>query len=105
MKVLNKDKIIQNRLTRYAMTERNVLSSIKHPFIVRLNYAFQTQNELFLLLQFCPGGDLSEYLHLEKRFNEYKTKIYACEILLAIEELHSQDIIYWDLKPDNVVLD
>ena len=40
MKVLNKDKIIQNRLTRYAMTERNVLSNIKHPFIVSLNFAF-----------------------------------------------------------------
>jgi len=48
---------------------------------------------------------LSEYLQLEKRFNEYKTRIYASEILLAIEELHRQDIIYRDLKPDNVVLD
>ncbi len=87
------------------MTERNVLSTIKHPFIVSLNYAFQTPNELFLLLQFCPGGDLSEYLQLEKRFPEYKARIYASEILLAIEELHRQDIIYRDLKPDNVVLD
>lgn len=105
MKVLNKDKILQNRLTRYAMTERNVLSTIKHPFIVSLNYAFQTHNELFLLLQFCPGGDLSEYLQHEKRFNEWKARFYAAEILLAIEELHRQDIIYRDLKPDNIVLD
>ena len=45
-------------------------------------------------MQFCPGGDLSEYLQLEKRFNEYKARIYTCEILLAIEELHKQDIIY-----------
>lgn len=60
---------------------------------------------MFLLLQYCPGGDLSEYLQEEKWFNEYKTRFYACEILLAIEELHRHDIIYRDLKPDNVVLD
>lgn len=66
MKVLCKDKIFEHKLARYAMTERNVLSVINHPFIVRLNYSFQTQNELFLILQYCPGGDLSEYLHVEK---------------------------------------
>ena len=48
---------------------------------------------------------MSEYLQIEKRFNEYKSRIYICEILLALEELHKQDIIYRDLKPDNVVLD
>jgi len=58
-----------------------------------------------LVLDYCPGGDLAEYLQLEKKFNEEKTKIYACEILLALEELHRKDIIFRDLKPDNVVLD
>jgi len=105
MKVLCKDKIFEHKLARYALTERNVLSAVNHPFIVRLHYSFQTQNELFLILQYCPGGDLSEYLHVEKRFNEYKARIYLAEVLLAIEELHSKDIIFRDLKPDNVVLD
>lgn len=105
MKVLCKDKIFEHKLARYAMTERNVLSVINHPFIVKLNFSFQTQNELFLILQYCPGGDLSEYLHVEKKFNEYKARIYCAEVLLALEELHSKDIIFRDLKPDNVVLD
>lgn len=78
---------------------------MSHPFIVKLNFSFQTQNELFLILQYCPGGDLSEYLHVEKRFNEYKARIYCAEVLLALEELHKKDIIFRDLKPDNVVLD
>jgi len=81
------------------------MSAVSHPFIVKLNYAFQTTSELFLILQYCPGGDLSEYLQIEKRFNEYKSRIYICEIILALEELHKNDIIYRDLKPDNVVLD
>lgn len=79
--------------------------TVTHPFIVKLNYAFQTTSELFLILQYCPGGDLSEYLQIEKRFNEYKSRIYVCEILLALEELHKNGIIYRDLKPDNIVLD
>jgi serine/threonine protein kinase len=105
MKVLQKSKVLGHNLKRYAMTERNILSSIDHPFIVKAKYAFQTLEKLYLVLDYCPGGDLSEYLQLEKRFNEDKTRLYACEILLGLEELHKRDIIFRDLKPDNVVLD
>lgn len=55
MKVLRKDRILNQNLTRYAKTERNVLSIMNHPFIVKLNYAFQTENKLYLLLDYCPG--------------------------------------------------
>lgn len=105
MKVLRKEKIIAHNLIRYALTERNVLSYIKHPFIVSLNFAFQTSDKLFLVLDYCPGGDLGSHLLLEKKFTEQRAKIYLCEILLALEELHKHDIIYRDLKPDNIVLD
>jgi serine/threonine protein kinase len=105
MKVLLKSKILVNNLKRYALTERNILSNADHPFIVRLAYAFQTAEKLYMVLDYCPGGDLSEYIHLEKRFNEDKTRLYASEILLGIEELHRKGVIFRDLKPDNVVLD
>ncbi len=62
MKVLTKSKIMGHNLTRYAMTERNVMSLVDHPFIVKLRYAFQTSEKLFLILDYCPGGDLAEYL-------------------------------------------
>jgi len=105
MKVLRKDKIMGQNLIKYAMTERNVLSYIRHPFIVSLNYAFQTPEKLFLILDYCPRGDLGIYLNKEKRFSEPLAKIYICEVLLALEELHKRDIIFRDLKPDNIVLD
>jgi serine/threonine protein kinase len=56
MKVLQKDKLMGQNLVKYARTERNVLSYTKHPFIVGLNYAFQTKEKLFLILDYCPGG-------------------------------------------------
>ena len=105
MKVLRKDKVMAQNLIKYAKTERNVLSYIKHPFIVSLNYAFQTPEKLFLILDYCSGGDLGFQIAREKRFDESRAKIYLCEILLALEELHKRDIIFRDLKPDNIVLD
>jgi Serine/threonine protein kinase len=84
MKVLNKSKImskktkimlliaIEHNLIKYALTERNVLSLTNHPFIVKLNWAFQTNEKLFLILDYCPGGDLGEHLQKERRYNLYE---------------------------------
>jgi serine/threonine protein kinase len=105
MKVLQKAKIMGQNLVKYAVTERNVLSITRHPFIVGLNFAFQTKDKLFLILDYCPGGDLGKVLAMEKRLCEERSRIYLAEILLALEDLHRRDIIFRDLKPDNVVLD
>ena len=105
MKVLRKERMLAQNLLKYAIAERNVLSLSNHPFIVKLNYAFQTSTKLFLLLEYCPNGDLGKHLLFEKRFSEQRAKFYVCEVLLALENLHKRGIIFRDLKPDNVVLD
>lgn len=58
-----------------------------------------------MILDFCPGGDLGEKLQEEGNFDEERSRIYIAEVILALEELHSRDIIYRDLKPDNLLLD
>ncbi|OMJ93575.1 hypothetical protein SteCoe_3411 [Stentor coeruleus] len=105
LKVLRKEKVLGNNLVRYAFTERNILMSISHPFIVKLNYAFQTPEKLAIIMDFCPNGDLGTQLAREKRFSEEKARFYMVEVLLALQELHNHGIIFRDLKPDNVVLD
>ena len=55
-------------------------------------------------MDFCPGGDLGRILQYEGRLNEDRARQYLAEVLLAIEDLHKRDIIYRDLKPDNVVI-
>jgi serine/threonine protein kinase len=72
---------------------------------VGLNFAFQTSDKLFLILDYCPGGNLGKVISKEKRLSEERARIYLAEILLALEDLHKRDIIFRDLKPDNVVLD
>ena len=84
MKTLSKRKILGQNLVRYAKTERDVLSYMRHPFIVNLNYAFQTQTKLFLILDFCPGGDLGKIIAHERRFTEDRARLYIAEVLLAL---------------------
>jgi hypothetical protein len=88
MKILRKERIMGQNLSKYALAERNVLSLCDHPFIVKLNYAFQNSTKLFLILEYCPGGDLAAHLNIEKKFKEDRAKFYLCEVLLALEDLH-----------------
>ena len=67
MKVLKKHHVIKRNQVEHTKTERNVLSMIDHPFIVRLRYAFQTSSKLYLVLDYCPGGEL--FFHLSKTGN------------------------------------
>ena len=105
MKILNKKQIMGMNLVKYAKTERDVLTYIQHPFIISLQYAFQTPEKLFLLLDYAAGGNMSRTLLKDKKFTEERARMYLAEILLALEDLHKQNIIYRDLKPDNVVFD
>ncbi|CAD8166775.1 unnamed protein product [Paramecium pentaurelia] len=105
MKILKKEDIDTSNIIKSAQIEKDVLKIMNHPFIVKLNYAFQTLDHLYLVMDLCSGGDLATHLELVNHFPEHIVKIYAAEITLAIEALHQQGIIFRDLKPENVVLD
>lgn len=62
---------------------------MNHPFIVKLNWAFQTSDHLYLVMDLCSGGDLGTHLELLNSYPENIVKIFAAEITLALEALHS----------------
>jgi serine/threonine protein kinase len=72
---------------------------------VKLHYAFQSDNNLYFIIDFLNGGELYYHLRREQRFSEERTKFYAAEILLALECLHQNGVIYRDLKPENILID
>lgn len=94
MKILKKNHLRQLKQVKNTLTERKILETVNHPFIVRMNYAFQSESKLFLVLDYCPGGELFFYINKFKRFNETNTKFYAACILLALECLHERDVVY-----------
>ena len=104
MKVLNKSYLIKKKLLRYATTECNVLKQSNCPFILKLHYSFQTPENLYMILDYCPIGDLSYQIQINL-FEEDEAKFYIAELILAIEYLHKRDIIYRDLKPENILID
>jgi len=105
MKILSKDMLIKQNMISYTKSEKNILQQIDHPFIVSLKYAFQTDTKLYLVLTFLSGGELFYHLSKEVKFSVDRARFYAAELVLAIGHLHSKDIVYRDLKPENVVLD
>mmetsp|Transcript_41323 Transcript_41323/g.56112 ORF Transcript_41323/g.56112 Transcript_41323/m.56112 type:complete len:129 (+) Transcript_41323:332-718(+) len=76
-----------------------------HPFVLKMQYAFQTPSNLYMVTDFCPGGDLSYHLKKTQCFEEEEAQFFIAEILLAIEYLHKENIVYRDLKPENILID
>lgn len=104
MKVLKKKKIFDQRSKERVLIERDIIRGVQHPFIVRLHYSFQTEEKLFFLLDFLNGGDLYQHIFKTGKFKENRAKFYAAEIVLALDYLHSNNIVYRDLKPQNIIL-
>lgn len=87
------------------MIECNVLKQLDHPFVTKMHYSFQTPNNLYLILDYCPGGDLHYHRSERKIFKECEARFFIAEILLAVEYIHSLNIIHRDLKPENILID
>ena len=103
MKVINKNLLIRKKQLKYAVGECSVLKKCDCPFIVKLYYSFQTLENLYMVEEYCPGGDLQYHLKINL-LEEEEAKFYISELILAIEHLHDLNIIYRDLKPENILI-
>ena len=82
-----------------------VCREVDHPFLVKLHYAFATPDKLYLIVDFVQGGELYYHLRNKKSFSVAETQFFLAELALALGKLHELDIIYRDLKPENVLVD
>jgi serine/threonine protein kinase len=105
MKVLVKKDIVERKEIAHTISERNVLVRASSPFLVGLKFSFQTPEKLYLVLDYMNGGELFYHLQKETVFSEARARFYVVELVLALQHLHKYDIVYRDLKPENVLLD
>ncbi|KAI9373730.1 kinase-like domain-containing protein [Aspergillus egyptiacus] len=98
---------VHKKLVEQTKTERAILESVnRHPFVVKLFYAFQDHEKLYLILEYAQGGELFHHLAMERMFDEDSAAFYMAEMVLALEHLHQNvGVIYRDLKPENCLLD
>lgn len=105
MKRISKTKTEPQKLIRYVRSEQKILAESSNPYILKLKSSFQTDRCFYMVTQFAAAGDMARYLQVHRRFSEDTTRVLCSEILVALEYLHQQDIVYGDLKPENVLLD
>ncbi|KAI7876489.1 camp-dependent protein kinase 8 [Mucor mucedo] len=105
IKVLRKIDIVRLKQVEHTKHERAILSSVKYTFIVNLWGTFQDDGNLYMVLDYVPGGELFTFMRKCIKLQEDVAKFYAAEVLLTIAYLHTQNVIYRDLKPENILLD
>lgn len=105
MKILRKEVIIAKDEVAHTVTESRVLQNTRHPFLTTLKYAFQTHDRLCFVMEYTNGGELFFHLSRERVFTEDRARFYGAEIVSALEYLHSRDVVYRDLKLENLMLD
>ncbi|GAC99651.1 hypothetical protein PHSY_007254 [Pseudozyma hubeiensis SY62] len=105
LKYINKAKCIKMRAVSNIIQERRLLEEIDSPFVCNLRYAFQDDENMFMVLDLMLGGDLRFHLDRTGNMSEEVVRFYVAELALGLDYLHRLQIVHRDLKPDNVLLD
>ncbi|EDQ92655.1 uncharacterized protein MONBRDRAFT_31027 [Monosiga brevicollis MX1] len=104
LKILAKATVIQMKQVEHTVNEKNILQGLPDfPFIARLHASFQNPVNLYMALEYVPGGELFNHLRHQVRYAEPQSLFYASQIVLAFEFLHGLQIMYRDLKPENLL--
>lgn len=105
MKILKKHDIIKLKQVDHVISENKILADIDHPFLVGLQGFDQDSQYLYFLLEYISGGELFTYLRTEGTLEPNNARFYWGQVVLMFEYLHSKNIIYRDLKPENLLID
>ncbi len=104
IKKMKKEEMHKKNQILHMRTEKEILVNAKSPWVVSLRSSFQDDYNLYLVMDFCSGGDFMSLLMRKDILNEEDSRFYIAELILAVEAIHKIDCIHRDLKPDNVLI-
>ena len=105
MKEISKVRAYKKKSIRSILSERHILKYLHHNFITNLYFSFQDNENLYLILDYFPGGDLRFYLNKNVQFKENEIKFFISNIIIGLKYLHQNNILHRDLKPENLIFD
>jgi serine/threonine protein kinase len=97
LKTIRKDAVVEGNLVEHTLLEKDIMALYgNHPFIINLHCAFQSDESLFLVMDYLPTGSMHSFLaaHPPPGFSEDLVRFYAAQILLALQYLHDNDVAY-----------
>jgi len=104
LKSMSKQRIVEMGQQRHILNEKLILETASHPFIVSLRQSYVSPDHVFVLMEAVLGGELFAYMRCAARLRLKDAMFYMAQVILVFEYLHSHNIIYRDLKPENLLV-
>ena len=105
LKIMKKSEVIRLKQLQHVGDERKLLANLKHPFIMSLYHTYQDERNLYVLSEYIPGGELGARLREGGTFENDVAKFYVASVVMTLQYLHSEEVIYRGVAPDNLLID